>query len=63
MPAFSSAKLLRRIGQAVGQHFDLLDGEQPTELFTTFFGQTLADLDDQLQRSVQMSTFLVGHDR
>lgn len=59
----SSAKLLRRIGQAVGQHFDLLDGEQPTELFTTFFGQTLADLDDQLQRSVQMSTFLVGHDR
>lgn len=50
----SSAKLLRRIGQAVGQHFDLLDGEQPTELFTAFFGQTLADLDEQLRRTVDL---------
>lgn len=44
-----SAKLLLRIGRAVGQHFNLLDGERPTELFEAFFGQALTDLDERLQ--------------
>lgn len=45
----SSARLLRRVGREVGQHFNLLDGETPTAFFAEFFGEALSDLDAQLE--------------
>lgn len=44
----STAKLIMRIGEALGQHFDLLVDARPTAQFEAFFGKTLSDLDDDL---------------
>lgn len=44
----SSARLIRRIGMALGQHFGLLSGDQPTAAFDAFFGRALDDLNEQM---------------
>lgn len=44
-----TAGLLRRMGKAVGEHFALLSGTQPTAIFETFFGTALDDLEQQLR--------------
>ncbi|MFV3383737.1 MULTISPECIES: hypothetical protein [Pseudomonas] len=49
----STAKLILRLGRTLGEHFDLIANGHPTELFETFFGQTLTDLDDQLFKALE----------
>ncbi|HDS1818606.1 TPA: hypothetical protein QEM96_003271 [Pseudomonas putida] len=49
-----TAKLIMRTGRALGQHFGLLENEQPTALFEAFFGEALTDLDDQLMAVIAL---------
>jgi hypothetical protein len=49
----STAKLILRIGKALGEHFDLIHDGQPNALFAVFFAQALTDLDDQLMEALQ----------
>lgn len=44
----STAKLILRTGDALGQHFNLLVDARPAALFEVFFGKALNDLDDDL---------------
>ncbi|MGE6660935.1 hypothetical protein ACQKEK_09365 [Pseudomonas sp. NPDC077408] len=52
----SSARLIRRVGRDVGQHFGLLEGEEPSLLFQKFYGEALSDLDAQLDLAAQALT-------
>lgn len=49
-----TANLIIRTGRRLGQHFELLEGTQPTVLFKVFFGQTLAELDQQLKEAAKL---------
>lgn len=44
----NTASLILRTGRALGRHFGLLDDDQPSALFATYFGEALIDLDAQL---------------
>lgn len=46
-----TSKLLLSLGKTVGNHFGLLQGDQPTPLFDSFFADSLNDLEAQLLRS------------
>lgn len=52
----SSAGLILRVGNAVGQHFGLLSGGQPTPAFEAFFGNALQDLECQLREAAAAAT-------
>lgn len=52
----TSADILLRIGNEVGQHFGLLADGQPTDEFQTYFGNALDDLKCQLVEAAVAAT-------
>ena len=49
----NTAGLILRTGRALGRHFGLFNDDQPSPLFTAFFGEALMDLDAQLTQALK----------